>query len=265
MSKNLILPKLTGSGEKPATQEIHIFLLPLNPDEEILQNYYKAVNEWNETHSDTDDKMKACFLALVFRDSKGNEKVVKVMQSARYFRSDDTEKVVQESHKDSKWFKERGFEVVREKIEASAYGISEIPLEDSDLPEGKYFEFHIKVGRKDRDETSPITPKEIEGLRQISRNFSSELKVPVPLSYNENKNKFNTDGQGHQRFLNMRFRKGRKFCKNQISNLKKAIEEKTGFYVIKVISEYVWYDTYKEMDNGWIDYSPEELKEMFDE
>lgn len=53
--------------------------------------------------------------------------------------------MIQQAHADAKWFSERGLPVIREKIEAMAYGIREIPV-NTQPPEGKYFEFHIKYG-----------------------------------------------------------------------------------------------------------------------
>ena len=254
------IPKLTGTNDTEALNEIHIFLKDLNPSEEILKRYNAAVEEWNTTHQEASHKMKACFLALVFRDSDGNENVVKVMQSARYIRGNHSNIVVDECHQDAKWFEDRKLPVVRQKIEAMAYGIQEIPLDET--PPGKYFEFHIKVGRKDRDNSCPIEDDEINVLRELSVQFSSQFKIPVPLSYNENKNKYNQDGQGHQRFLNVRFRKGRTECADFVNQVKEAINA-THFRVLKVISEYVWFDTYTDMDKGWIDYTPEELEKMY--
>lgn len=43
------IPSMVGSGDMMATQEIHHFLLPVNPDEDTLAKYYKAVEEWNTT------------------------------------------------------------------------------------------------------------------------------------------------------------------------------------------------------------------------
>lgn len=269
------LPTFTGTNDKHgALHEIHIFMADLNPKQDVLQLYYDSVEKWNDArkcnarkcnaHKDkTNYQMKACFLTLVFRDVDGNEQAVQVMQSARYIRSNDTTYVVDQCHQDAEWFTERGLAVVREKIEAKAYGIKEIPLETKDVPNGKYFEFHIKVGRKDRDDSAPIRDSEIEELKKISREFSKQFKIPVPLSYNENKNKFNQDGQGHQRFLNVRFRKGRDVCAENVKAVKDAINDQTTYQVLKVIPEYVWFDTYIDMDKGWIDYTPEELNKMF--
>ena len=108
-----------------------------------------------------------------------------------------------------------------------------------------------------------IEPAEIESLQKVSREFSQTFKRPVPLSYNENKNKLNQDGQGHQRFLNVRFRTGRAEVVPHVKQVETAINELTPFKVLKTISEYVWYDTYTDMDKGWIDYSQEELSKMF--
>lgn len=32
---------------------------------------------------------------------------------------------------------------------------------------------------------------------------------------------------------------------------------------VKTISEYVWYDDNRGVDNGWLDYSEEEKKKLF--
>ena len=47
MFNKVIYMKLVGKNNSKATQEIHIFLAPLNPDEEVLKVYYDAVEEWN--------------------------------------------------------------------------------------------------------------------------------------------------------------------------------------------------------------------------
>lgn len=104
----------------------------------------------------------------------------------------------------------------------------------------------------------------LSGLYRCRTCISSFLVLfEFAHSYNENKNQFNEDGEGHQRFLNVRFRASRDECSKCLSELKAAIEEMTTFTVLKVISEYVWFDTLTALDNGWIDYSPEELAVMF--
>jgi hypothetical protein len=264
ISKKMVEQYTAINESHKALHEIHIFLSELNPSPEILQEYFDAVNEWNQKFkSSVTHQMKACYLSLVFRDPEGNEKVVKVMQSARYYRSNDAQEVIQQSHNDADWFRQRNLSVIREKIEARAYGIREIPLKTEDLPNGKYFEFHIKVGRKNLSDSNPITSSEISELKNISRSFSQKFKIPVPLSYNENKNKFNQDGLGHQRFLNLRFREGRDISVEKVDLVKNAIDSETSFRVIKVIPEYVWFDTFPELDKGWIDYTNEELEKMF--
>jgi hypothetical protein len=47
--------------------------------------------------------------------------------------------------------------------------------------------------------------------------------------------------------------------KLHIKELKQAINEETNFKVAKSIDEYVWYDTFTQLDHGWIDFTPEEL------
>jgi hypothetical protein len=62
-------------------------------------------------------------------------------------------------------------------------------------------------------------------------------------------------GKGYQRYLNVRFRQlGLNSIKEKLNEINVAIVELTCFKVIKTISEYVWYDTYVELDKGWIDF-----------
>lgn len=257
----LTYPKMVGKNDSLATQELHIFLAEINPQPEMVQKYYQVVKEWNDLHPEMSDKMKACFLALIFRDVDGNDKTISVMQSARYFRCDDTEEVVRQAHADADWFVEKGFSVIREKIEATAYAIDGIPQTDEEAASypAKYFEFHIKVGKKDAEDGAPLTAEEIQNLKTISRVFTSKFGIPVPLSYNCNKDKIQNDGQGSQRFLNLRFRdEGIKTIAPKVREVSSAIEN-AGLKVLKTISEYVWYDSFPQLDQGWIDYSSEEL------
>ena len=255
-------PDMRGSGQLAATHEAHIFLADLDPTKEEVERYYKAVKEWNDLHPNVTDKMKACYLALVFRDPDGKEKTISVMQSARYIRSNSTAFVVKETHDDADWFAKNGFTVIREKIEATAYGILGIPIQDEEMklyPQ-KYFEFHIKVGRQDGDNKNELTEAEIAALKKISEAFTKKFKTPVPLSYNRNPHQLGTDGQGHQRFLNVRFREiGLENVKLRVKEIEKAIDETKSFKVLKTISEYVWYDSYTKLDHGWIDYTQDEL------
>ena len=267
-------PRMVGSGSMPATQEIHIFLAPLNPGEQQLQQYFQLVDTWNASVLPTlrdkglqCERMKACHLALVFRRPRGVEEEVCVMQSARYIRSNDPAVVVEQSHADAQWFRDHGFDVVREKIEASAYGIDGVPQSDEPAREheGKrYFEFHMKVRRADREDGSPITAEEIDQLKTVAVEFSRAYKIPVPLSFNKRKDKENNDGKGHQRFLNLRFRgKGIDNIKPLVRAVEQRIAEQTAFTVVKTISEWVWYDTYTQMDAGWIDFTEDEFRAAF--
>jgi len=242
-----------------AVHEIHIFLLPLNPDEETLKKYYEAVEEWNEKQHPLEQEclkstpMKACHLSLEFLkkgidgESSSPYKDVKVMQSARYVYENDPEKVIEAAHRDARWFNERGLEVVREKIEASAYGNKGIPQTDEEAQQHPdcYFEFHVKVIGEN------ATTKD---LRYIASQYSQHYGVPVPFSHNLNPNQYLADKQGNQLYFNMRFRlTGLDKAKEAIKDLEKSISQTHGITLHKVISEFVWFDTYVQLDLGWIE------------
>ncbi len=59
-------PKITSQNYE-ALHEIHIFLLPLNPDQATIDRAMQATEEFNNEKS-RDYQMKMCFLTLVFRN-----------------------------------------------------------------------------------------------------------------------------------------------------------------------------------------------------
>jgi len=249
-------PKLTGKSEHPALHELHCFLLPLNPEQKFIDLAMEATQKYNEKYASElkGYPMKMCFLALLFRTAG----VVRVLQSARYFRSDDQDEVIKEIYKDAAFYQEFGFDVVRIKIEANAYANKGIPNTDEEAKEWpKYFEHHIKVEHKTSKSNDALPKEEEEALANVSKQMGELYSVPVPLSWNNLANEGNEDNPGYQRFLNIRFRNtGVKNCQKNVENLTKSINEKTPFKVVKSIDEYVWYDTYTAMDHGWIDFDP---------
>lgn len=250
-------PYCTGKNEIAALHEIHIFLAPINPSPEIVKKYTDLCLRWNEMHPHC-KPMKPCYLALEFRkkDENGNftseGEEVCVLQSARYVQSDDMDYIVRQCHADSEYFLANGFDVVREKIEASIYGIDGIPqtTEEMALYPTKYFEFHMRVQKREGKETDVITEEEIEQLKKISYEFGNKFGIPVPLSYNKAKHLENF----HQRFLNLRFRGiGAKEAVQKVYQVRDAINVQTKFMIGKIISEYVFYDSFPNLDVGWID------------
>lgn len=252
------VPTLKGHGDSLATHELHLFFNPVmtDLDQSAIDKYKTAVALWNQLNPGKD--MKAPVLTLIFRDGK-NETPITVCQSARYVRSNDMDFVRQQAIDDEQFFKEQGLTVIRVKIEASAYGIDGIPKNsvEADLF-NLYFEFHIKVQKSDL--CQPIGPAEEKELRDLSNRLSIDLQVPVPLSYNREKNENNVNNGGCQRFLNVRSRgRGLDEIKPMMKRVKQAIESSSNYSIVKVISEFVWFDTMPAMDHGWIDYTPTEL------
>jgi hypothetical protein len=242
-----------------ATHEIHIFLAPVDPDEETLAKYFTAVEQWNQTQKAAEDAqikstlMKACHLSLEYLTEGVGEcapparRNVRVMQSARFVYDNDPLKVIAAAHRDAAWFESQGLSVVREKIEAAAYGNSHIPQTDAAAVEHPqcYFEFHIKIAGE------RIDPDE---LRELANRYSQQYHVPVPFSHNLNPNQFGADAQGMQQYLNMRFRRtGLTAARSAVEALKADVLGTGHLKVPKIISEYVWFDTNVALDRGWID------------
>lgn len=241
-------PTLVGKGQE-GLFELHSFLSPLNPTDSTIQKYYATVADWN-IQSGGLPTMKACVLCLVFKD----EGPIVVMQSARYFRSDNHDKILQESSADAAFFEKAGFPVLRSKVEANMHSIKGIPK--TDLKAQKYplcyFEHHIKVMKAG---VTVITEAEIDELLKVSSEMTEYLGTPIPLSWNINKDQFPEDGAGNQRFLNVRFCGiGRTEVKKRLATVVARINETTSFKVMKTIDEYVTDDSYRAMDKGWIDF-----------
>lgn len=271
------IPKMTGhvDNDMKALHEIHIFLLPLNPSQSDVDSCVKLVEQWNSTYSPSDPEdnpdfkpMKMCLLALNFRKpnpstNKIEETIVRVLQSSRYFYSDDFNEVVQECHNDATYFANSGFVVVREKIEGAVPGIGYGIPEDTDDMEKyptKYFESHIRVSLKMSGDKHVVSEQEENQLRTISKDFESKFKCPIPLSHNS----LRGDDGGCQRYLNVRYRlpDGRIAADEKNKAVIKMIQQSDTWNFEKIIFEYVWYDTYPEIDQGWIDFTEEEKKAL---
>ena len=75
--------------------------------------------------------------------------------------------------------------------------------------------------------------------------------TPVPFSYNKSKTGV---GKSFQRYLNVRFQCGFDEAYEKVKLICDEINATGTFKVVKVISEYVWYDTFRALDRGWIDF-----------
>ncbi len=256
-------PEMIGKGDIQALQEIHIFLGPVWNDVDnkidwnLVEKYNKVVALFNEIMKDSVNSastsvykdMKNPLLALNFV----NLGYLTVMQSSLYVLSNNREEVIESTHMLAQLFKTAGFTVLREKIEASVHGINGIPSTAEEMAKyNKYFEFHIRVEHNDPNKDKvQLTGEELLLLEQISNDFKSKFLIPVPLSFNRTAH---TDG-GYQRYLNIRIREvGAPEALSKVKEVVDKINQTQALKVIKVISEFVWYDTFVDLDKGWIDF-----------
>ena len=237
------------------TFEIHIFMVPTNPEDnfdEIVEQYIEVTEQLNKERRLKDPNcnlIKPCLLALDFR-GKG---YVTVMQSSRYCVCPDLETAVTECNKEADLYLEKFREqnvpitIIREKLEtlACSHGVPVTDEEAQKYP--KYFEFHIRVARKNEDTESRITNEELEELSKISKKFTEQFGTPVPLSYNKIRDQ--------QRYLNVRFSGiGSETARARVAAIVEAIKQSEYFKWIKTIAEYVPYDSFRALDKGWIDF-----------
>lgn len=237
--------------------EIHIFFSPINPQPKTVEKFVEITEKINKKRHDEKGfiKIKPCHLSLDFKDVG----MVKVMQSSRYITSENMHHIIKECYDEAdvmqSMFNEaykngeidEEVSVIREKIEAiaSADGVPKTNEEAKMFT--RYFEYHIKLKRKDAENVEPITDDEINDLVNLSKQLSNEFKRPVPLSFVNN--------CLHQRFLNVRFEDfGSIEGAKKVQLVVNAINDTEKFMWEKTISEYVWFDSLRSLDKGWIDF-----------
>lgn len=271
------LPSMKASGSALACHEVHTFMILKKSEEdardadewfkESERIYKDAGKEWNRLNHDklnaenkgvaVFEKMSTPVLALMFRkdpekfDCDSLNKVV-IFQSARHISCNDKKIVVEQQNADMAYFESKGFTVVRQKIEVLPGNIPSMPqnAEEASVYPSLYFECHIKVELNDPEERVQVTDEEVARLVQISKRFTKEFGIPIPLSYNV----ATTKRKPLQRYLNVRFQGlGVPEMKQKIKQIREAIAEEGTFRHVKDIFEGVWADSNRAMDYGWID------------
>ena len=261
------IPQITQSMERGAEHSIHLFFSDMVTGKTDITEIRHRIDKYVETvgiinkHVEAYvtaghfDKMKAPVFALKFVTG-----YVVVLQCSICMYSNDMLEVVNTTHQFADIFTMAGFVTVREKIGAVVDNIDTIntltgipQTAEEMLDSTKYFDYHIGVTRKNKVDDSLLTTDEIDKLECISRTCTRVLNSLVPLSFNAIKN-------GHQRYLNYRSRGvgsmssdlNVKLICNEIDKSPTNSTEPM-FVVNKVSKEYVWYDTYVNMDEDWID------------
>ena len=138
--------------------------------------------------------------------------------------------VVAEAHRVAARLAADGLPVVRIKVEAHAANPG-LPQTGHDDPDG-YFEGHLRV---------VVGPGRLAGLRELAIRHGAHLsRSPAKTAGPE------------RRFVTARaYRVGAPDARRRFDLLRDALEA-AGFPVDKVEHEYVLYDTYLDLDRGWL-------------
>ena len=212
--------------------ELHVFVQPLDPPPEVIEAFQVAC-------AAAVPPMKALLLQLDYVD-RG---FVCVLQSSRYVQG-DLDSAVAAVHDDAEALRAAGLTVIREKVEAVSTnaGVPQNRAEARPASSSRYFEFHVLIDGRDR----PLDDDDLASLRGWSSAFSKQLARPVPLSFNAFK--------PSQRFLNLRASGvGLPEALAVVDELRSAVEAGGRLQVIKVIAEYICFDTQRSVDNGWLE------------
>ncbi|PZG95255.1 hypothetical protein C1I97_27230 [Streptomyces sp. NTH33] len=141
----------------------------------------------------------------------------------------------------SKRLLDDGFRVVRVKIEAAPWN-DEVPKTDAeatDLPEGCYFEHHVKLVLSGELEVAAVRT----------------LAVPHSAHVSRNARRASADGR-HERFVTQRCRGvGRAEAGRRLDALLRALAE-AGHTAVEVEEEFVVHDGNFAADAGWIEDEP---------
>jgi hypothetical protein len=210
------------------TFECHIFVGPIDPTATQQQAFINACQTTG---------LRALNLGLNFVNSGMHA----VLQSTKYYKVKSPLVALMHMIEDAEKIAEH-CEVVRIKLESLAIndGIPQTDAEACAMPGDTYFEYHIKL--KDME----INEQNDEILKQLSAKLTKELGIAVPFSCNNLPH--------FQRFLNARtYRLG---FTNSYALIEKIICEinKNGFTIDRVVSEFIPYDTNKQLDRGWLEF-----------
>jgi hypothetical protein len=248
---------LSSCPEIKGLSEIHIFFTPICPRPQTVKKFEEICDLITKSRSSEPGirPIKPCHLSLNFK----NIGDLRVMQSSRYIMSQDMYHVIKECNDEADKMQQmfddaynsgeidEKVSVIREKIEAiaSAQGV---PCTDTDAQKfSRYFEFHIKLKRKNSESNDEITEQEIIELKELANILSDKYQRPVPLSFVNN--------CIHQRYLNVRFETlGSESARKIVAEIEQSINNTHNFCWDKTISEYVWFDSYRALDSGWIDF-----------
>lgn len=212
------------------TFECHIFVAPLNPNEELQIKFAQICKE---------NGMRALNIGLNFEKTG----LATVLQSTKYYKVPNPMIAVEKMIEDAKKLAEH-FDVVRLKLESLATneGVPQTDEEAKNIPGDTYFEYHIKI--KD----APASEESDNTLKNLSYQLMEDLQIRVPFSCNNLKD--------FQRFLNARtYDMGFQNSFEKVKKIKASIESK-GYEIERIISEFIVYDTNKKLDTGWLEYEP---------
>jgi len=211
------------------TFEAHLFVGPLNPSVALQQEFVRFCKTIG---------LRALNLGLNFETAGVNT----VLQTTKYYKVPSPLQALEEMISDAEKLSEK-FEVVRIKLEslASNEGIPQTDQEAQAVPGDTYFEYHLKL--KDME----INEANDEKLKQLSSQLSQALNIKVPFSCNNLPH--------YQRFLNARtYKLGFKNSYALVDKVANAIHD-NGFFIDRIVSEFIAYDTNKALDKGWLEFA----------
>jgi len=199
--------------------EIHLFG-PVDADPETFAKFEEACKQCGRM-------TKTLKLSLHFET--GNHFVP---QSSTYISAPSVEKAREVSAELLKVFEAANVPIIREKIEAIAHnkGVPETDEEAAKFPE-HYFEYHLRLNT--------------EVCYDVSTGLSKMFGHKIPLSCNLY--------PPYQCFLNARtYEMGSETSGRLVDYITMELE-KRGIQVCKRISEFIVFDSYKNLDKGWLE------------
>ncbi len=155
--------------------------------------------------------------------------------TSRYLRGEITE-VFSTVQKDAANLTERGFKILRTRIEAviTAEGIPQTQADVAQHPKNNYFEFHLKYAVDPRDDEKL--------LDSISRKYNA--------IFSSNALKPSSNGL-HTKFVTLRIYNSGRTEAEQTFNALRSELKMAGFVATSVLKEYSVYDSDINLDRGW--------------
>lgn len=244
------MPSLKKANNEVLKHTIEIYLLDLDPTEETKNTFLAAVDQLNGSDSNA---VTGEIQLRTYRQPNIGEQKFSIMMCRRILTTDKTGDALKRSNLDALWFHNKGFTVCRQRISCLNCRIES--NEALKYP-NRYHELTMKIvhGNTKDDKISPITKDCISNMKMVRDHLARNHSCTFVVEYG---NEDEVDSYyGIMRLVG----KESRYCKEVKDSSETCVRNNTSLKVQELKTSYVWFDSFRMMDVGWLELAEDELK-----